>query len=125
VPLFRTHVGYIEADEVPELYRPQMYTNMLCCERGWWDFVSYCPPDIEPALPDEFRMFRKRLEADQEQFALIEEAATVTMEHVLELITRLREKYPHIERPEEPPEDICELGIGPEELAIFDRAVQQ
>ncbi len=94
VPLFHTHVGYLEADAIPEEYQAQMYTNMLCCERKWWDFVSYCPPDIAPELPDEFRMFRKRLVADASKFAEIEEAATATMEHVIERVKNLRMMYP-------------------------------
>ncbi len=72
-----------------------MYTNMLCCERKWWDFVSYCPPDIAPELPDEFRMFRKRLVANAGKFAEIEEAATATIEHVVERMEKLRAMYPH------------------------------
>lgn len=94
VPLFHNHVAYLEADAIPEEYQWQMYTNMLCCEREWWDFASYCPPDIAPELPDEFRMFRKRLLADPAKFAEIEEAATATMEHVVERVKKLREMYP-------------------------------
>lgn len=94
VPLFSTHTAYLESGEVPEEYQWQMYTNMLCCGRQWWDFVSYCPPDIAPQLPEEFRMFRKRLAADLAKFAEIEEAATVTMEHVAERMAQLRAMYP-------------------------------
>jgi len=94
VPLFHNHASYLESDAIPEEYMLQMYTNMLCCERSWWDFVSYCPPDIAPELPDEFRMFRKRLEADQTVFDAIEEAATVTMQHVAERMETLRRMYP-------------------------------
>jgi len=94
VPLFSTHCSYLESDAIPEEYMLQMYTNMLCCERQWWDFVSYCPPDVAPELPDEFRMFKKRLEADQTMFDAIEEAATVTMQHVAERMEKLRRMYP-------------------------------
>jgi hypothetical protein len=94
VPLFSTHCSYLESDSIPEEYMLQMYTNMLCCGRQWWDFVSYCPPDVAPELPDEFRMFKKRLEADQTMFDAIEEAATVTMQHVAERMEKLRRMYP-------------------------------
>lgn len=93
VPLFHTHTAYLEADCVPKTYLPQIYTNMLCCERDWWDFVSYCPPDICPELPDEFRMFRKRLKADPVIFAEIEEVATRTMEEVIALVQTLTARY--------------------------------
>lgn len=125
IPLFHNHVAYLEADEVPEIYIPQMQTNMLCCERPWWDFVSYCPPDIEPALPDEFRMFRKRLDASPEMHAQIEEAATATMEHVIELIQMLREKYPHIDRPQAPAEDIGEMGITDADIESVEAGLRE
>lgn len=95
VPLFHNHCAYLEADVVPEQYVPQMQTNMLCCSRLWWDFVSYCPPDIAPELPDEFRMFRKRLVADASMFAEIEEAATKTLAEVAVLVTALAERNKH------------------------------
>jgi hypothetical protein len=98
VPQFATHCAYLESGEVPEIYKPQMYTNMLCCERKWWDFCSYCPPDIAPEMPDEFRVFRKRLEADAAIFAEIEEVATKTMEEAAALALRLREMYPRDEQ---------------------------
>lgn len=94
VPLFSTHCSYLESCTIPEEYMLQMYTNMLCCERKWWDFCSYCPPDIAPEMPDEFRMFRQRLEADQSVFDAIEEAATATMQHVAERMETLRRMYP-------------------------------
>ena len=89
VPLFHTHTAYLEADCIPLEYLPQMYTNMLCCERKWWDFVSYCPPDIAPELPEEFRMFRKRLTADAGVFEEIEDVATQTMAEVVALVATL------------------------------------
>ena len=98
VPTFKVHCSYLEADEIPEEYQLQMQCQLLCCERDWADFVSYCPPDIAPELPDEFRMFRKRLYADPAKFLEIEEAATVTMEHVVQKVKELRERYPEIER---------------------------
>jgi len=89
----------LSADAIPEKFKPQMYTNMLCCQREWWDFCAYLPgdegqPDMAQAMPDEFRLFRKRLFADPAKFAEIEEAAHVTMEHVAERMTKLREMYP-------------------------------
>jgi hypothetical protein len=94
VPLFHTHCGYLESDKIPDDYSLQMYTNMLCCERQWWDFTSYCPPDVAPEMPDEFRLFRKRLEADPVIFEQIEEAATQTIEEAVALAKVLCERYP-------------------------------
>lgn len=99
VPKVRTHQETIEADAIPEEYLPQMYTNMLCCEREWWDFVSFCPPDEQfgpeaMMMPDELRMFRKRLYADKEKFAEIEECAKVTIDQALEKVAFILRMYP-------------------------------
>lgn len=118
VPLFKTHCSYLESGEIPQEYKLQMYTNMLCCERQWWDFVSYCPPDIAPELPDEFRMFKKRLEADQTMFDAIEEAATVTMQHVAESMETLRRMYPAKSAPKSKLN--AELEASMEALEVLD-----
>ena len=118
VPLFHTHCSYLESGEIPEEYMLQMYTNMLCCERSYWDFVSYCPPDIAPELPDEFRMFKKRLEADQTMFDAIEEAATVTMQHVAERMEKLRRMYPAKSAPKSKLN--AELEASMEALEVLD-----
>jgi len=118
VPLFHTHCSYLESDTIPEEYMLQMYTSMLCCERKWWDFVSYCPPDIAPELPDEFRMFKKRLEADQTMFDAIEESATVTMQHVAERMETLRRMYPAKSAPKSKLN--AELEASMEALEVLD-----
>lgn len=60
-PKTTTHLAYMMAAQVPEEYRPQMYWNMVCCEREWWDFVSY-----DPRLEDaELHLFCVRLTYDQ------------------------------------------------------------
>lgn len=99
VPTFKVHCSYLESGEIPEEYKLQMQCQMLCCERPWNDFVSYCPPDVAPELPDEFRMFRKRLVADPTVFTAIEDAATATMEHVAERMATLRSMYPGKDAP--------------------------
>lgn len=99
VPQFGTHCSYLESGEIPEAYKLQMYTNMLCCERQWWDFASYCPPEVSPEMPEEFRMFRKRLFADAEIFQQIEECATQTIEEAVALVAKLRALYPKGDMP--------------------------
>ena len=93
VPLLSTHMDNLIEDKIPDQYLPQMYTVMLCCEREWIDFVSYCPRDPDDderlMLPDHLRLFTKRLYADQEKFREIEEAATATIEEAVELVKKL------------------------------------
>lgn len=60
-PKTTTHLGYMMAGVVPEDYIPQMMWNMVCCERLWWDFVSY-----DPRLEDAgMHLFCVRLDYDQ------------------------------------------------------------
>ena len=93
VPLMATHMDNLINDEIPAQYLPQMYMVMLCCERKWIDFVSYCPRDIDDderlMLPDHLRLFVKRLYADQDKFREIEEAATATIEEAVALVKKL------------------------------------
>ncbi len=92
VPLLKTHESYWDDDCIPEMYVPQMQCEMLCCEAEWGDFVSYAPPDLYPELPEEFRLFVKRLPADPAMHRAIEEAATATIEEAVALVNRLRSR---------------------------------
>lgn len=93
IPLLSTHMDNLIEDKIPEQYLPQLYTVMLCCEREWIDFVSFCPKDpIDDErlmLPDHLRLFVKRLYADQDKFKEIEEAATATIEEAVALVKKL------------------------------------
>lgn len=104
VPLLKTHEDYLMADVVPEEYVPQMQCGMLCCELPEWDFVSYAPPEVYPEFPDDLRLFIKTLKADPVMHAQMEEAATSTMEEVIDLVKVILNKYPklgplHIQEP--------------------------
>ena len=37
------HVGYLVAQEVPAVYRPQVYGSLHLSDRDYWDFMSYHP----------------------------------------------------------------------------------
>lgn len=103
VPQVKTHEQYLEDGIVPEIYVSQLLTEMLVCDRAPYGyFASYCPPDICPEMPDHMRMFRVRLDSDPAKFAEIEEAATATMEHVIERVARIRAMYPMTLREPQP-----------------------
>lgn len=68
-PRDTTHVRWLTEGTVPMEHRPQMYTNMLCCEREWWDFCSFSPffkPFIVRLMRDEAEI--QKIEAEAEQF---------------------------------------------------------
>jgi len=95
VPKVKTHEKYLEEQIVPEEYVPQLDTETMCMDFAPYGyFASYCPPDVCESMPDEFRLFVKRHESSQERWDAIEEAATVTMQHVAERMETLRRMYP-------------------------------
>jgi putative phage-type endonuclease len=66
-PTRTTHIEYLMAGIVPPEYEPQMVWNMVCCERMWWDFVSYCPD-----FPEPLNMFTIRLHRDEARIDVID-----------------------------------------------------
>jgi putative phage-type endonuclease len=66
-PKITTHIGYIQAGVIPPEYEAQMLWNMACCDRSWWDFLSYCP-----TMPEGSKCFLRRLERDNERIAAME-----------------------------------------------------
>ena len=82
-PLSTTHITWMEDDVVPEEHRDQMYMNMLCGERAWWDFMSFDPRQIER------KIFIKRLERDDQRIAEIEEQVASLDSEVAAVIERL------------------------------------
>jgi hypothetical protein len=72
-PRDTTHVRWLTDGIVPMEHRPQMYTNMLCCEREWWDFCSFSP---------YFKPFIVRLPRDEGEIRKIEEESARFNEEV-------------------------------------------
>jgi hypothetical protein len=94
VPTLYTHMATLRDDVIPADYIPQMQFNMLCCELPEWDFVSYCPPDVYPELPERFRLFVKRLKADPELHRQMEDAGVKAMQEATALVERMTGQYP-------------------------------
>lgn len=66
-PKTATHLEWMEAGVVPEEHRPQMYWNMACSGRDWWDFLSF-----DDRLPSGLRIFCCRLQRDDKIIAGME-----------------------------------------------------
>lgn len=58
-PLTATHLETLLSETVPEKYMPQIQFQLACTGRAWCDFVSF-----DPRLPEEMRMFVKRVPRD-------------------------------------------------------------
>jgi len=80
-PNTATHIDTLLSQSVPGKYVTQMMWQMGCCEREWVDYVSY-----DPRLPDEMRLFVKRIERDDAEIARLEGLVT---EFLFELDTKL------------------------------------
>ena len=80
-PNTATHIETLLGRSVPGKYVHQMQWQMACTEREWCDFVSY-----DPRLPEELRLFVKRVERDG--FAIVELQAAVK-DFLADLDTRL------------------------------------
>jgi putative phage-type endonuclease len=66
-PTRTTHIEWLLAGVVPPEHEPQMVWNMVCCEREWWDFISYCPD-----FPAPFNRFIARLYRDEARIDVLD-----------------------------------------------------
>lgn len=78
------HIAYRLAGVVPSKYEPQMRWEMECCERGWNDFVSYCP-----AFPAPLNLFVVRLARDPAEAMRITAEVNQFNREIDEVIERL------------------------------------
>lgn len=72
-----THIKTLTGAGIDRKYLLQMQWQMVCTERDWCDFVSFCP-----ALPPELSMFIKRVDRDAELCAEITAAVTAFLADV-------------------------------------------
>lgn len=66
-PNTATHIETLLGADIARPYRLQMQWQMACTGRQWCDFVSF-----DPRLPEEHRMFVRRVARDAEAIASIE-----------------------------------------------------
>ena len=85
-PKLTTHLKTIADEKIKSEYLYQMQTQMACTGRKWCDFVSYYP-----ALGDN-SLFIKRIEADQQMIAEIEQSVIKFLNELDVLERRLYER---------------------------------
>ena len=59
------HLRTIVDDTIDKKYVAQMMGQLVCCERQWCDFISYCPD-----LPGNLAMYRKRVTLPKEELEM-------------------------------------------------------
>lgn len=87
-PNTATHIETLLGKSVPGKYALQMQWQMACTGRGWCDFVSY-----DPRMPEDLRLFVKRLERDEETIAGLTGAIVEFLQEVDETIVSLNTAY--------------------------------
>lgn len=72
------HAKLLAGDLSPvEDYLPQMMFGMATTKRSWWDFVAF-----SPTMPEEFKLFRKRIDRDTDAITKIEAAVIMFLAEV-------------------------------------------
>lgn len=106
-PKTETHIAYSKANIVPPEYEPQMMFGMACCEREWWDFVSF-----DPRMPERYQFFTKRLYWNEARAREIIGAVEQFNEELEAEIAALDDIFP----PLEIDPDIADRGDAPDPL---------
>lgn len=70
-PNTSTHIETLLSKKIPGKYETQMLWQMACTGRQWCDFVSF-----DPRMPEDMRMFVKRLEINHKAVAEMEQAVS-------------------------------------------------
>jgi len=87
-PNTATHIDTLLNSAVPEKYLTQMYWQMACTDRAWCDFVSY-----DPRLPEEMRLFVKRVDRDAERVAELEAEVAKFIDELNSTVDKLKAQY--------------------------------
>lgn len=89
-PNTATHIDTLLNGAVPCKYNTQMQWQMACTGREWCDFVSF-----DPRLPDNMRLFVRRVVRDSLFIAVLEEMVEEFLSEIDRKIAALREVCNH------------------------------
>lgn len=87
-PNTATHLETLLGDGVPAKYITQMQWQMACTGRPWCDFCSY-----DPRLPEEMRLFVRRVQRDNVMIGDLEIAVGVFLAEITDKVAALRARY--------------------------------
>jgi len=87
-PNTATHIETLLGGSVPGKYQFQMQWQMACTGRWWCDFVSY-----DPRMPEDMRLFVRRLERDEEAIAMIERETRAFLAEIDATVAQLTSMY--------------------------------
>jgi putative phage-type endonuclease len=87
-PNTATHIETLLLGQIPDKYVKQMQFQMACTGRQWCDFASF-----DPRLPENMRLFVKRVERDAAAIAEIEAEVASFLAEVDSTVAQLRARY--------------------------------
>lgn len=87
-PNTATHIETLRGQSIPGKYETQMLWQMACTGRQWCDFVSF-----DPRLPENMRLFVKRLGRDDARIAELEAEVTAFLTEIDATVAELTRKY--------------------------------
>lgn len=82
------HISTLMGGNIDRPYMLQMQWSMACTGREWWDFASF-----NPDFPDEMRLHVRRVPAEPELIAELEEAVASFLVEVASAVNGLRQQY--------------------------------
>ena len=88
-PESHTHLDTLLSEKIPEKYIQQMLWQMACTKKRFCDFVSF-----DPRMPPHLQFWCKRVDADPEVIAAIENDVVEFLEAVNEKVEKLNERFP-------------------------------
>ena len=80
-----THLQYVLDGRIPEIYLPQIHTEVFVTGRKWWDFFTFCPE-----VPKPLQLMVIRYERSQKDMDLIAEHAQRFNGEIDAAVERLR-----------------------------------
>ncbi|KKB80817.1 exonuclease [Devosia soli] len=87
-PITATHLDTLRDEKIPGKYETQMLWQMACTGRQWCDFVSF-----DPRLPENMRLFVKRLHRDDARIAELEAEVSEFLTEIDATVAELIRKY--------------------------------
>lgn len=87
-PNTATHIDTLLNGAIPEKYLLQMQWQMTVANRAWCDFASF-----DPRLPEEMRLFVKRIPRDEVECARLEREVETFLGEIDDTLKRLRRTY--------------------------------
>lgn len=87
-PNTATHLETLITGTIPGKYETQMFWQMACTGRQWCDFVSF-----DPRLPENMRLFVRRLPRDDARIAELENEVTGFLFEIDATVKALIRKY--------------------------------